>query len=505
MAVKIKFPLKMNGMEVRTIEELRERFDMEAVLSYYDNGRLTKWLTDRYYDEEAEKVKSLDSSSYDFKKSLCEILGVSYSGNETDRLDLKDISKKNERRARLKQFTADDRILRLVDSVAFTQEELVELLNRGIRDIYLCGEQFIIPGDVGNVIYRGVNSPIVQFDGNCIEAGVDVFDVEFSIEDMEFFEYFDKNPMLGIKLLHMEVQKGSARLQSRLGICYANGWGVEKNKKEAVKWWKKAAEQGRAAAQYNLGRYYLHGWGIEKNEKEAVEWYRKAAEQGYVDAQFKLGVCYANGSGVEKDEEEAVKWYRKAAEQRYKRAQYNLGVCYWKGSGVEKNEKEAAKWLKKSFEQGYKDAESLLMEIEPKLFKLSKVILYAVGGRDNLYAEANLNMKTKEIGIWVNDRNKVNTTILSKFGAANVWIETKYDISFKEKNHIMEGLKKGLLYGGPVGAVIGGVVGAMADTEIETVTEDMGKGYVHMQLMEIDSDMEEDFNTNVKRAQQKEG
>ncbi len=36
MAKIIRFPLKMkNGIEVRTIEELRENFDMDAVLENY--------------------------------------------------------------------------------------------------------------------------------------------------------------------------------------------------------------------------------------------------------------------------------------------------------------------------------------------------------------------------------------------------------------------------------------------------------------------------------------
>ena len=44
----VKFPLIMSdGTPVRTIEELREHFDLEAVLGYYSNGRLIKWLEDR--------------------------------------------------------------------------------------------------------------------------------------------------------------------------------------------------------------------------------------------------------------------------------------------------------------------------------------------------------------------------------------------------------------------------------------------------------------------------
>ena len=41
---------------------------------------------------------------------------------------------------------------------------------------------------------------------------------------------------------------------------------------------KKAAEQGDAQAQFKLGICYFNGYGIDKDFKEATYWYRKAAE-----------------------------------------------------------------------------------------------------------------------------------------------------------------------------------------------------------------------------------
>ena len=90
---------------------------------------------------------------------------------------------------------------------------------------------------------------------------------------------------------------------------------------EKVKSYRKAAEQGNAKAQYNLGVCYENGYGVEKNYFKAVKWYRKAAEQGLADAQNNLGVCYYFGYGVEKNYSEAVKWWRRAAEQGNAKAQ----------------------------------------------------------------------------------------------------------------------------------------------------------------------------------------
>ena len=59
MAKKIRFPLKINGADVRTIEELRENFDLEGVLGYFANGKLVIWLRDRYYNGEADAIENL--------------------------------------------------------------------------------------------------------------------------------------------------------------------------------------------------------------------------------------------------------------------------------------------------------------------------------------------------------------------------------------------------------------------------------------------------------------
>ncbi len=157
--------------------------------------------------------------------------------------------------------------------------------------------------------------------------------------------------------LKKAAEQGDADAQCNLGLCYAFGYGVEKNLSEAVKWWRKAAEQGYAQAQCNLGISYANGDGVEKNPTEAVKWYRKAAEQGYAPAQCNLGVFYAFGNGIEKNLSEAVKLLRKAAEQGYAQAQFNLGICYDLGKGVEKNLSEAVKWYRKAAEQGIAQAQ----------------------------------------------------------------------------------------------------------------------------------------------------
>ena len=105
---------------------------------------------------------------------------------------------------------------------------------------------------------------------------------------------------------------------------YDEGKGVDKNHKEAVKWYKKAAEQGDATAQYNLGVNYAEGQGIRKDYNEAFKWWTKAAEQGLAEAQYNLAIVYDEGRGASKNHKEAIKWYTKAAEQGHADAQLEL-------------------------------------------------------------------------------------------------------------------------------------------------------------------------------------
>ena len=61
MAKKIKFPLVLrNGQRVYTMEELREYFHLEKIYEYFCNGKLTEWLENRYYEEEAKQIRELD-------------------------------------------------------------------------------------------------------------------------------------------------------------------------------------------------------------------------------------------------------------------------------------------------------------------------------------------------------------------------------------------------------------------------------------------------------------
>ena len=160
MAKKIRFPLQMNGTDVRTIEELRENFDLSSVLGYLTNGKLVTWLEDRYYDNEATPVRALSTDETDLNQKLMSILGVS-DDVKTEEIDLEEIQRRNEKLMLLRQITDDEEIIDNVDCVAFNQDELYDILDDGKETIYLCQGEFNIPLTVKNVMYIGLDDPIV--------------------------------------------------------------------------------------------------------------------------------------------------------------------------------------------------------------------------------------------------------------------------------------------------------------------------------------------------------
>ncbi|MFJ7970054.1 hypothetical protein [Psychrobacillus sp. NPDC096389] len=59
MAKTIKFNLICDGKPVRTLEDLKNNFSIEDIITYYNNKLLQRWLNVRGYKEELEKVEIL--------------------------------------------------------------------------------------------------------------------------------------------------------------------------------------------------------------------------------------------------------------------------------------------------------------------------------------------------------------------------------------------------------------------------------------------------------------
>lgn len=160
------------------------------------------------------------------------------------------------------------------------------------------------------------------------------------------------------------AELGHLYAQIRLGFCYFDGIGVDKNEELAVYWYEKAAKQGDSYAQYMVGLSYDFGIGVTENNERAVYWFTKSAEQGEEGGQFYLAKHYYSGAGVQQNKQLALYWYQKAAEQGHIEAQYILGLLYIIGEGVPQSKKEAKYWFRKAAAQGHKDAQIKLEKLQ---------------------------------------------------------------------------------------------------------------------------------------------
>ncbi len=186
MAKKIRFSLEMdNGVEVRSMEELREHFSLVKVLEYFENGKLVTWLRDRYEDVIADAVEALDQNEQELAKKLSEIFDVPYDEKTEEKL--KEAEQRAKRLERLKAVTDDEQFWEKIDYVAFEQDELYDLLDEKADTIYLCGDRFSIPLSKLGVSYIGINNPTAVIDS---KVAVDWNDKKISIEGVTFDEKY---------------------------------------------------------------------------------------------------------------------------------------------------------------------------------------------------------------------------------------------------------------------------------------------------------------------------
>lgn len=179
----------------------------------------------------------------------------------------------------------------------------------------------------------------------------------------------------GLPYLFAAAEKNYAAAFANIGGTYQFDLG---NYSEALKWYRRGAELGDISSQTHLAEMYLEGWGVERNLQQALRWYEPAANQRYPLAEYKIGLIYQRGDRtVPRDQTKAITWFRKAAEQGFARAQNDLGYAYEQGLGVRRNLQAAADWYLKAAEQGWGKAQ------------INVALLYERGrGVDRDYREA---------------------------------------------------------------------------------------------------------------------
>ncbi len=224
--------------------------------------------------------------------------------------------------------------------------------------------------------------------------------------------------------------------QNNLASCYLRGYGVEKNRAEAAKWFKLGADNGSAEASYNYSqliykpiyedaqayrssRRYMD-LAMEKYDKlspdsktKIKEIYTKMFEtlsekemkgRSIYDLYMK-GRDYEKGeNGVQKDAKEACKWYKAAYGRALKEsgsnsyAMYMLSYCLYFGDGCEMDKAKAKESLIKARKMGCGDAETTLYKWFPEQKEEDSIAqIREVADSDNPTEEALIEMALHSI------------------------------------------------------------------------------------------------------------
>ena len=257
----VKFALKMrDDYECRDLETLREYFDLEKAIAYFQDGRLITWMKHRGFYDIADELEEMSAEAADFPQKLCSLLEVEYTG---EAVDAEDIAFYNERLKEIKQYTNDEKILSNAGCVAINQEELGELLEEDVKVIYLLDGEYSIPIKRKNHKYIGIGNVTAKIR---------------SKEPVDF------------KGLGIEFEN----------ICFNDEYLTLPSKISANKCFKlSSAKIGDVDMMIILGYRYEIVLGIAKNTNVAFDWYKKAAE------------CYKRGDGVPVDMDKAIKLYNK--------------------------------------------------------------------------------------------------------------------------------------------------------------------------------------------------
>jgi len=101
---------------------------------------------------------------------------------------------------------------------------------------------------------------------------------------------------------------GDINAQVLLSQAYETGEGVEKDKKLAVLWAKKASEEGSRWADFNLAMMYLDRTWQCSDPKEALRLFKKSSVE-IPNGRTALGAMYMYGIGVRKNYKKAFKHF----------------------------------------------------------------------------------------------------------------------------------------------------------------------------------------------------
>lgn len=167
-----------------------------------------------------------------------------------------------------------------------------------------------------------------------------------------------------------KAQKGEPAAQTLVAELLDNGFGVKRNRKDAVFWYEQAARAGDPNAQFKYALMLMDGGLVQRDKTKADEFMWKAARGGNPQAQFNVAQLLVAAKPGPEGLADALPWYEKAATKGVPDAEYALSQLYV-NLPVDAEKKQSARdWLLKAAKSGFDTA----------LFDLAVWNINGVGG-----------------------------------------------------------------------------------------------------------------------------
>lgn len=178
----------------------------------------------------------------------------------------------------------------------------------------------------------------------------------------------ERNPELAVSYLKELAKDGNnySPAMVKLGSCYLEGNGVEKNTKIGLQWLNDAATKGADVnAGHELALIYEYGHhGVEVDVVLAAKWFLHAAERDHVESMAEYAMCCELGCGVPQNDEDALEWYTKAANKGHPQSNFSVGEIFEEARGVPQSDTEACLWYYKAAVMGDEDSKKALKRLE---------------------------------------------------------------------------------------------------------------------------------------------
>eukprot|EP01080_Neovahlkampfia_damariscottae_P010163 gene10163-2583_t len=179
---------------------------------------------------------------------------------------------------------AKENQLQAIFSLGIYYQNGIGMKEKDLLKAQECFEKGSSENDAGSLYLLSITLEDNRRGFECLEKSADLLYLPAIMTLGEI--YLKKDSAKAVEYFTKGANLGHPKAELNLGVCYANGDGVEKSDVDAYYWVEKSAEKNDEIALYILGGYLKMGLGCEKDVERAEECFEKSAKLEFPSAQF---------------------------------------------------------------------------------------------------------------------------------------------------------------------------------------------------------------------------